>query len=336
MESIRNGADPFVAPFMSAETAPDSYDDSIFFTNQRSPRFSFGLQGSFTFQPTGSDWKLSASILYGRSHTKRHEHKEGVMKHDAYAVGPIFGGHIIPFYAAAFADVAMPSSESHTVVDFAAGRDVGIGMVGATSTISAGVRFAQFSSHSSVDISARPTIGYEIRPIANVPQATFYQYKLQAGTQRSFHGVGPSLAWNASAPLIGNSDAGELTFDWGINAAVLFGRQKAEVEHSTQAYHLTQHACKAYRPNGACRQYASGYPAAYPARDSHSNRSRSVVVPDLGGFAGLSVKYPNAKVSLGYRADFFFGAMDQGIDVRNAETMGFHGPFATISIGLGG
>jgi hypothetical protein len=41
-------------------------------------------------------------------------------------------------------------------------------------------------------------------------------------------------------------------------------------------------------------------------------------------------------VSFGYRADFFFGAMDGGIDTRNTSTVSFHGPFATISIGLGG
>ena len=63
-------------------------------------------------------------------------------------------------------------------------------------------------------------------------------------------------------------------------------------------------------------------------------RSRSVTVPNLGGFAGLSLRYTNAKVSLGYRADFFFGAMDGGIDARKAANQSFHGPFATIALGL--
>ncbi len=40
------------------------------------------------------------------------------------------------------------------------------------------------------------------------------------------------------------------------------------------------------------------------------------------------------KVRMGYRADFFFGAIDGGIDTRKSETLGFYGPFATISIGL--
>jgi len=60
------------------------------------------------------------------------------------------------------------------------------------------------------------------------------------------------------------------------------------------------------------------------------------VVPNLGGFAGLSFKYPNAKVSVGYRADFFFGAMDGGIDAHKSYDRDFYGPFATVSIGLGG
>jgi hypothetical protein len=42
------------------------------------------------------------------------------------------------------------------------------------------------------------------------------------------------------------------------------------------------------------------------------------------------------KVSLGYRADFFFGAMDAGIDSPDSKTVGFRGPFATVSLGLGG
>jgi hypothetical protein len=64
------------------------------------------------------------------------------------------------------------------------------------------------------------------------------------------------------------------------------------------------------------------------------NRSHAVAIPNVGGFAGISLKFPNAKVSLGYRGDFFFGAMDGGIDVRKTYDRNFYGPYATISIGL--
>jgi hypothetical protein len=59
-------------------------------------------------------------------------------------------------------------------------------------------------------------------------------------------------------------------------------------------------------------------------------------VPNLGGFAGVSYRYNNAKISFGYRADLFFGAIDGGIDHRHSETLNMGGPFANISFGLGG
>ncbi len=66
------------------------------------------------------------------------------------------------------------------------------------------------------------------------------------------------------------------------------------------------------------------------------NRSRSVVVPNVGGQAAVSFRHGPARVSFGYRADFFFGAMDGGIDTRKTYNRDFYGPFATVSIGLGG
>jgi len=66
-----------------------------------------------------------------------------------------------------------------------------------------------------------------------------------------------------------------------------------------------------------------------------SVRSKMVTVPNIGGFDGISWRYPNAKVSFGYRADIFFGAMDSGLDTRRTTDVGFHEPFASLSIGLG-
>jgi hypothetical protein len=63
---------------------------------------------------------------------------------------------------------------------------------------------------------------------------------------------------------------------------------------------------------------------------------RTIIVPNVGGFAGLSFHVENFKISAGYRADLFFGAMDGGIDAAKSENVGFYGPFATVSVGLGG
>ena len=131
-------------------------------------------------------------------------------------------------YAAPFSDTLVPHRESHAVIDFAVGKDVGLGMLGPNggSRFSAGIRLTEFSTKSTTSIYARPDVSF-----INA-QATFYQYALNGQTEHNFHGVGPSLSWNASAALLGNADNGELTLDWGVNGAVLFGRQKADVQHT--------------------------------------------------------------------------------------------------------
>ncbi len=78
---------------------------------------------------------------------------------------------------------------------------------------------------------------------------------------------------------------------------------------------------------------SSEYALIYQHSGAHSG-VRTVTIPNVGGFAGVSYRIENFKVNLGYRADFFFGAIDGGIDTRKSETLGFYGPFATISIGF--
>jgi hypothetical protein len=324
MERVQGTSTPFTAPFMTAVSpTPDVYANDIFLHTQRSPAQAFGLEGSVSFQPGGSDWVLSAAIRYGRSQANRHEHQQGPSATATFHNLPVHK------YAAPFGDTRASFDESHSVLDFAAGKDVGLGIFGhdATSTINVGVRFAQFSTKSNVTATGRPSI--QLFPATLGHVVTFYNYTMWAHAERSFRGVGPSLSWNASATVLGNKDQGELTFDWGINGALLFGRQKAKTDHTTQAYHL---------PRTPYVQYVGYYYTRVPSKEGHGVRmdSRGVTVPNLGGFAGLSVKYPNVKFSVGYRADFFFGAMDAGIDARHTKDLGFHGPFATISIGLGG
>jgi hypothetical protein len=118
---------------------------------------------------------------------------------------------------------------------------------------------------------------------------------------------------------LGDVDDGQLALDWGANAALLFGRQKAKINYTTIAKSFHR------------------YPIVYTAHNTvHRTEARRVTVPNLGGFAALSYRFTNAKISAGYRADFFFGAMDGGLDTHRSMTTGFHGPFATISVGLGG
>jgi hypothetical protein len=136
----------------------------------------------------------------------------------------------------------------------------------------------------------------------------------------SLRALGPSLSIKNTTGLLGTVDDGQLALDWGVNAAVLFGRQKANINHHSTVL----------IKNG---DYTG---AVIPYPHVTRSRSRMVTIPNIGGFAGLSYRFTNAKISAGYRADFFFGAKDGGLDIRRTTDVGFHGPYATISIGLGG
>jgi hypothetical protein len=150
---------------------------------------------------------------------------------------------------------------------------------------------------------------------------------MAAHAERSFRGMGPSFQWEASAALLGDKWDGELSLDWGVQGALLFGRQRAKLDHKTQAYHQPYTYYIWYRGWGYTKTYDNPHPA---------NRSRSVTVPKLGGFAGLSWRTTHAKVSFGYRYETFLNAMDAGIDARKTSNVTFSGPYASFSIGLGG
>jgi hypothetical protein len=330
MESINGFTRVFDPAFMSMypvpspegadyKVFPDAYDPALFDRVRKSLRNTFGFEGSLAFQPQASDWVFTASARIGRSNGKHGEHEQGPT---AYKY---LNGRPLSLFAAEVAEAESAQTESHMLLDFQAGKDVGLGMLGrnGSSNVAVGVRFAQLSAQSTIHGIARPRMGHMMH------YATFYQYQLDGEQQRSFRGIGPSVSWKASAALLGDREDTGLFLDWGLNGAVLFGRQKAHVVHHTNGVHVTHKLRAGNNP----AQFV--FNPVYDV-DIDTARTRSVVIPNLGAFAGLSVRYSNAKVSLGYRTDFLFDAMDTGVDQRKSTTLSFHGPFATISIGLGG
>jgi hypothetical protein len=303
LDQMDNAQSVYTPPFMAA---PQSLRDFSISDTEKPTPLAFNFNGSITFQPDNSDWVLSASILYGRSQKRGHpmhaQPAQPCYHYPAYSF-------CIPVYA--FADAVATNNESHAILDFKAGKDVGLGLLGkATSVISAGLRYAQFNSQMTAQMSSRPTNRRN-----NIDQFT-----ASLNASRSFTGIGPSISWDASAPLVGNADAGMLSIDWGANVALLFGRQKTRAHHET------------------VETYEHGYyghPVIYD-HPASPMREKTVTVPNLGGFAGLSLRYSDVKISLGYRADMFFSAVDAGIDTRKTYDRGFYGPFANISIGVGG
>jgi hypothetical protein len=303
------------------------------------PRYSIDEFAAVSFQPENSDWIFSASIRYGRSRSKRDLHQQtNPTDHVIYFSGR---KEVQTKPVAKFADTANDIGEAHTIVDFQAGKDVGLGMLGiagASSALSVGVRFAQFSSGSNIALKSDPDAHpqYLTFPFktdhGNVAKVivggTYHSNAGALAASRSFHGIGPSLSWSASAPFAGDIQNGQLGIDWGANAAILFGRQKTRVHHQTTArYHQGKYPGTRFPTPRVTLYQRSG-----PTRKT---RSRMVAVPNIGGFAGLSLHYQNAKLSFGYKVDEFFGAMDGGINAQKSESRSFYGPFASISIGIG-
>ena len=325
LSQLQGTSAPFTAPFMTAlSPTPGPYSDNIFGKGQKTARFSLGGEGKISIQPKDSDWVFSASIRYGRANSDKHIH------HQSPTPPATKNGQPYHFLSGTkpFADIKSSYSERQTVVDFSAGKDVGLGKFGrdGSSTISMGVELAEFGSKNYVDAMGRPLIHF-YRGGFGYPIPTFYNYTMAAHAERSFHGVGPSLEWNASAALIGDKSDSEVTLDWGVQGALLFGRQRTKLDHTTQAYHQPYTYYIWYRGNGYTKAYDNPHPV---------NRSRSVTIPKVGAFAGLSWRSEHAKVSIGYRYETYINAMDTGIDARKTSNVSFSGPYASFSIGLGG
>jgi hypothetical protein len=295
-----DGQQTYAPPFLSS--IPASLPSPL--PAQRLPGAALDWNGKISFEPDRSDWTFSVAVRYGRSSAAGHVEKvlpptkisqSGYVQEVNYVQSKSY------------------APEIHTILDFAVGRDVGLGALGGTSQVSGGVRVAQFTSDPIVNITALPD--YRSDQVGD-------RFRGAALGKHSFHGIGPALSWDASTPIAGKTQDGEITLDWGVNAALLFGRRTADTHHQTSQCHIH------YSQFMGC---VGVYTKAGDFRRSHA-----VMVPDLGGFAGLSMRYANAKISFGYRADEFFGAMDGGIDTAMKENVGFYGPFASVSVGLGG
>jgi hypothetical protein len=337
LSELQDGQEAFAPPLM--DVRPSIFEPSQKF--EKPPALSIDEFAKISFQPDNSDWVFSASVRYGRSASKRDAHQQTYPK--SFSTSVYFSGYNHPYtfppLAARFADTKAQTSQSHAILDFQAGKDVGLGLFGskdASSIFSVGVRVAQFSSRTNITLKSDPDwhrlykyLSYPSFGITHQkwPKAQpFHSNAASLSATRAFHGIGPSLSWSASAPFAGEPKDGEISFDWGLNAALLFGRQKATTHHQTTGRYGS---AKAYQTASRPITYQ------HPATPDHT-RSRTVIVPNVGGFAGLSFKYNSAKLSVGYRADLFFNAMDGGIDTRKNENVGFYGPFASVSVGIGG
>lgn len=276
---------------------------------EKAPSGDSDANAKISFQPHGSDWIFSASVRYGKSSRPKSLFDQTHELRTPFAFGQVF-------YA--FQNARSDNRESHTILDFQAGKDVGLGVFGknGTSTFNRGLRFAHFDARNQSQISSQPT--------HCSAQCPYNQFHASFAAKRSFTGVGPSLSWDASDMLSGSAEDGGLSFDWGLNGALLFGRQKVAQHHKTSKDHWN---VVGWLDVVKTNEYTHSYAPA--------ERQRYVIAPNLGGSIAISYRWPVARISFGYRADMFFNVIDGGIDTSKSENRGFFGPYASISIGIG-
>ena len=342
--------EPFTPPFVAANPNSPAFKPTSVQQIERPQLFTYDKEARITFEPEGSDWNFLAQIQYGRTVRSRNvtdlqpshclpydfpEFHETTGGHFSFPI--VHGCKLYQHTQEDFSSTQTRNSQSHALIDFLAGKDVGIGMLGAedSSTVDFGVRIAQFGSQASSTIHGRPDLQhYRNKLPSGIVNAihnrchcsdSLYKYYTKFHTaaatgrvKRSFKGIGPTISWNNSLLVVGDTNTATVNFDWGANAALLFGRQKVSGQHQESGNYFQQ-------------KYGKG---DFYTRSASIARSRTVIVPNVGGFAGVSVNYLNAKVSLGYRGDFFFNAMDGGWDQEKSKTVGLFGPYANLSIGF--
>ena len=108
---------------------------------QRPPQLGFDLNVEALVQPQNSDWSFKASLKYGRALSEKKLRLTAPLHY--YTFGNV--NQHPPYY-----NGDATSRDSHAIVDFKAGRDLGIGLLdtGSQSSINFGVRFAQLQSRS--------------------------------------------------------------------------------------------------------------------------------------------------------------------------------------------
>src|SRR6185312_3381577 len=103
----------------------------------------------------------SAALRFGRSNRSMKAHNEGTFHASPEFIlsVPAFGKYQVSHYPISRQVAGSTSSQKHEsflILDFTAGKDVGLGLFGAhgSSVLNAGIRFAQFASRSKTRIDA--------------------------------------------------------------------------------------------------------------------------------------------------------------------------------------
>ena len=285
-----------------------------------------GREVKATYRP-GGDWSVSAGFRYGRANTETtrlHQSSKVLYCPAAYSQCHPDGGQPILKYAQDWSDSSARTKVDHTIVDFAVGKDVGVGLRHSSAEL--GLRYADFSSTTDVWMHGIPD-WYVPREWAIAKYGNHSLYDARLNADRTFKGAGPTLSWTAGLPLLGSDDTGHLNIDWSLTGGALFGKQKTSITGLEKSDTVSGKYYNLHR-----------YPPLpnWTTTAVNIQRDKSVTVPVVDASLGLSYDIQRVKLSTGYRWERYYNALDGGYDQAKKYDRTNSGPYFKVAIGFGG
>lgn len=316
------------APAWLSEYGPD-FPGPVTFSNN--PDWGHMRAVSLSWAPNPS-WRISGAYRYGKSSATPQ------VSSQEFVAGGVYPGIK---YATDPTDVVYVESdpnhwvgdaqiqEEFELVEFKVGRDMGIGIAhGVASTLSVGVRYAELRSVTRTNMDGVPDryspALFDLLDIyPDIPERHYTRYIHASTAQRDFKGYGPTLSWESGLRLLGDPVQGQVSLDWMLGIAVLFGEQTSHQEEKRLA-----------------RYYQGSVPVTNPTSVPYddtvsTSRSKDVIVPQLSLDLGMSYAIQRVQVSLRYSWERYYDAIDGGLDTRKTYDRTVQGPVAQISIGFG-
>ena len=316
-----------------------------------------------TYRPTGSPWSVSAGVRYGRTNgdTARtnaaatevveacfEPRTPAFAKYTNIACEPpfTFYGYNFKFLdyveTTSWSDAEARDGEKHEIVDFAVGRDFGLGS-SLKSTVSAGLRYAQFKSTTRWAANAQTDWsvpdGWQLGFLGPQYQTSFTRRHVTVAAEREFSGMGPVLSWDAAMPVWGDDHTGHLDVDWSVTAGVAFGKQEMDLsgEDKTELHQGDLGQRVQYSSDRSKETIIRTIPVVdtdVTPIDIH--RIEDVTVPLLDLSLGLSYEVGRVKVGTGYRWERYFDVLDAGYAEAKKYDRTIDGPYFKIAVGFGG
>jgi hypothetical protein len=322
-----------------------------------------GRSLKLTYRPTGSPWSVSAAVRYGRTNNDTARANAAATevveacfeprtppfaKYTNIACEPPFSfyGYDFRFLdyveTTSWSDAEARDGEKHEIVDFAVGRDFGLGS-GLKSTVSAGLRYAEFESTTRWAANAQTDWnvpdGWQLGFLGPQYETSFRRRHVSLAAEREFSGTGPVISWDAAMPLWGDDHSGRLDVDWSVTTGVVFGKQETSLSgqdetvlHQGDLGQRVQYASDRSREL-IIRTIPVAHTDVTPI-DIH--RAKDVAAPLLDLSLGLSYEAGRIKVGTGYRWERYFDVLDVGQDDAKKADRTIDGPYFKIAVGFGG